>query len=64
MQRIINTVYKLEREAEEFHAKIDNDILIHNQEFQKMKKDADSRYEQISRRLNRNIKRSDEQTHR
>lgn len=64
MQRIINTVYKLEREAEEFHAKIDNDILIHNQEFQKMKKDADSRYEQISRRLSRNIKRSDEQTHR
>lgn len=64
MQRVINTVYKLEREAEEFHAKIDNDILIHNQEFQKMKKDADSRYEQISRRLNRNIKRSDEQTHR
>lgn len=64
MQRIINTVYKLEREAEEFHAKIDNDILIHNQEFQKMKKDADSRYEQISRRLNRNIKRSDEQIHR
>lgn len=64
MQRIINTVYKLEREAEEFHAKIDNDILIHNQEFQKMKKNADSRYEQISRRLNRNIKRSDEQTHR
>lgn len=63
MQRIINTVYKLEREAEEFHAKIDNDILIHNQEFQKMKKDADSRYEQISRRLSRNIKRSDEQTH-
>lgn len=64
MQRIINTVYKLEREAEKFHAKIDNDILIHNQEFQKMKKDADSRYEQISRRLSRNIKRSDEQTHR
>lgn len=64
MQRIINTVYKLEHEAEEFHAKIDNDILIHNQEFQKMKKDADSRYEQISRRLSRNIKRSDEQTHR
>lgn len=64
MQRIINTVYKLEREAEEFHAKIDNGILIHNQEFQKMKKDADSRYEQISRRLSRNIKRSDEQTHR
>lgn len=64
MQRIINTVYKLEREAEEFHAKIDNDILIHNQEFQKMKKDADSRYEQISRRLSRNIKRSDEQTRR
>lgn len=64
MQRIINTVYKLEREAEEFHAKIDNDILIHNQEFQKMKKNADSRYEQISRRLSRNIKRSDEQTHR
>lgn len=64
MQRIINTVYKLEREAEEFHAKIDNDILIHNQEFQKMKKDADSRYEQISRRLNRNIKRLDGQTHR
>lgn len=64
MQRIINTVYKLEREAEEFHAKIDNDILIHNQEFQRMKKDADSRYEQISRRLSRNIKRSDEQTHR